>query len=404
MCKILCVDRILQRIRVFVTLICAGVAINCTLAQIPCDTIIVSSDTIQSDTLSLNLSDDEVADSVAFSQLPWWKQVLENGFRIHDPRIKYPKFPKFLLSIYDWGDRTFNSYDKDYVVGVGQNWKVMLKNYNWLETYMLMFAPRSRDMLHLNSNLYSDIGVYLSFMAVSVGYTANINSLAGGTSNDRHNLNLNFTCSRFSANFDYTSTKGNTTITHFGDYSDTHDLSYKFNDISHKSTSGELYYFLNHRRYSQAAAYCFSKYQLKSAGSAILGFAFNHQRINMDFSSLPDEMKDYLPSLASEYRFRYTDYGLLAGYAHNWVLHPRRWLANFTVIPSIGYRHAYSTSTEGSKSMLAANMRVRFAFVYNHRALFASLTGRFDGHMYFNSQYAFFNSIASISLIVGARF
>lgn len=345
-----------------------------------------------------------VADSVAFAHLPWWRQLLDSGFHIHDPRIDYPKFPRFLLKVYDWGDRTFNSYDSSYVVGTGKNWKIMNKNYNWAESYMLMFSPRSRDMLHIRSDIYNDVGVYLSFMAVSVGYTAKINSLLGSGDKNRRNLNFNFTCSRFSANFDYTSTQGNTHITHFGDYRRGQDFSYKFNDISHKSSTGELYYFFNYSRYSQAAAYHYSKYQLKSSGSAVLGFAFNHQRISMDFSSLPGDMKEALPTLADEYRFRYTDYGVLAGYVHNWVLYPRRWLMNITAIPSVGYRHSYSDSSEGRKNMVSSNLRARFSVVYNHRALFASLTGRFDAHLYFNSRYTFFNSIESLSLIVGARF
>ena len=37
-----------------------------------------------------------IADSVAFASMPWYKQLWENGFMIHDPRINYPKFPRFV--------------------------------------------------------------------------------------------------------------------------------------------------------------------------------------------------------------------------------------------------------------------------------------------------------------------
>ena len=343
------------------------------------------------------------ADSVEFSELPWWKQVMANGFRIHDPRINYPKFPRFCLAVYDWGDRTFNSYDTDYVVGTGNNWKFMTNNNNWMETYMLLFSAHSRDMLHLRSDVYCDIGAYISFMAVSIGYTAKLNDLFNRTNSNRHNFNFNFTCSRFSANYDYTSTSGSTKISHFGDYKGPL-LPYDFDAISHESTAGELYYFFNHRKYSQAAAYSFSKYQLKSAGTAILGFAFGYERISMDFSGLPEEMKPYLPSLQPVYTFRFADYALLAGYAHNWVLKPRRWLVNLTTLPSIGYRHNYSSSSVGSKNMLAGNFRLRFSLVYNHKGLFAALVGKMDANLYFNSQYAFFNSILSLSAKLGVRF
>lgn len=347
--------------------------------------------------------DKNKADSAAFAAMPWYQQLFKNGFRIHDPRVNYPKFPRFCLKVYDWGDRTFNSYDPEYVVGVGKNWKVLMKNYNWMESYMLMFSMHSRDMLHIRSNIFNDLGAYISFMAVSVGYTANVNALAGHESN-RSNLNFNFTCSRFTANIDILSTTGNTRITHFGKYNPGYNLNYRLDDIEHKALSGEFFYFFNHRKYSHAAAYCFSKYQLKGAGTAIIGLAFNNQRISINFSSLPEEMKQALPDLENLYRFRYTDYAIVSGYAHNWVLHPRRWLINLTTNPSIGFRHSYADSSEGSKTMLATNLRARFAFVYNHKALFASLSGRVDANLFFNSKYAFFNSTESVSLIVGARF
>ena len=75
-----------------------------------------------------------LADSIAFSRKPWYKQLLENGFRINDPQVNYPRFPRFLLSLYNWGDKTFNSYDPEYVVGVGKNWKITTKSYNWMES------------------------------------------------------------------------------------------------------------------------------------------------------------------------------------------------------------------------------------------------------------------------------
>lgn len=368
---------------------------------VPCDSSFQPDSLIE--TLIEEHTDDIYQDSAAFSRLPWYKQVVASGFRIHDPQIRYPAFARFALKVYDWGDRTFNSYDPQYVVATGKNWKAMLKSYNWMESYMMLFSIHSRDMLHIRSNIYNDLGIHLSFMAISLGYTAKVNNWAGQHSS-RSNFNFNFTCSRFAANLDIISTEGDTHITHFGKFSPGGNLNYRFNDITHKSLSGELYYFLNHRKYSQAAAYCFSKYQLKSAGSAIVGFAFNHQRIRMDFSSLPQDMKDFLPSLENLYRFRFTDYAILGGYAHNWAIRPARWLANITMVPSVGFRHSYSDSSTGSKNMLAANFRFRFSLVYNHRAFFSSLTGRVDTDLFFNSKYTFFNSTESLSMIFGMRF
>lgn len=383
-----------------------GETVLCMSDSLATNTVVVADTAaaVQPDDEAFDAWQQHMADSIAFAKLPWYRQLLANGFRIHDPHVNYPKFPRFILKVYDWGDRTFNSYDPSYVVGVGKNWKVTTKSFNWMESYMIMFSPKTRDMLHIRSYPYIDFGAYISFMALSVGYTAKMNDLFSGGKENRSNLNFNFTCSRLYANLDITSTNGNTLITHFGDYKDKEVLPYKFNDIRHSTVSGEAFYIFNYRKYSQAAAYCFSKYQLNSAGSWLLGFSFNNQNIDIDFSNLPDDMKEYLPDLENRYHYRYTDYDVCGGYAYNWALKPRQWLANITLFPAVGYRHTYHNSTDNRRHMIATSLHARFSFVYNHRALFASLTGRFDGHLYFNRNYTFFNAIESISLIVGARF
>lgn len=98
----------------------------------------------------------EPVDSADFEQLPWYKQLMNNNFRINDPRIRYPKFPKFCVDVYNWGDRTFNTYDTTYVVGTGKNWKAMLRSYNWMQSYAIYFSDK--EHLRLISNPYSDLG------------------------------------------------------------------------------------------------------------------------------------------------------------------------------------------------------------------------------------------------------
>jgi hypothetical protein len=331
----------------------------------------------------------------------WVAQLVENGFHINDPRINYSKFGRFCLNVYNWGDKTFNSYDPEYVVATGKNWKATAKTFNWGESCMLLF-PGSTSV-RMFSHLYSDLGASISFMAVSVGYTFNANELFRNPTNTRKNIDYSFTCARFAVDLNVTSTTGGMRITKFGNYN-LSGHSFDFNDISMKTSRINAYYFFNHSKYSQAAAYCFSKYQLKSAGSLIVGLNFMKQKIDLDFSKLPEDMVKYLPGDYSRYNFYYTDYNVMCGYGYNWVLYPRRWLVNITAIPSVGYKHSYEDSTDGSKDLFATNLKAMFSVVYNHRSLFASLTGRLDGNVYYGDRYTFLNSMESLSLIVGARF
>lgn len=334
----------------------------------------------------------------------WLDRLIKSGFRINDPRIGYPRFARFCVNVYNWGDRTFNSYDPDYVVGTGKNWKIIGKSYNWAQSYMLTFSRNTS--IRMISDVYSDIGAHLSFMAVSLGYDFNANELIGDPVANRTNFEFNFTCALFAANYQRSSTNGGAHVTKFGRFKPPGGgkLNFKFDGVSESSTVWDVYYFLNHRRYSQAAAYCYSKYQLRSAGSIIAGFNYTHQEIGLDFSQLPPDMLAYMPGDHQYYRFRYTDYDLLVGYAYNCVMKPRRWLFNVTALPSLGYKHSYEDSTEGRKDMLSTNIKLMLAFVYNHRSLFASAAVRFDGRVYYGNGYTFFNSTESLTFNIGARF
>lgn len=327
----------------------------------------------------------------------WVKQLIENGFHINDPSVAYPRFPRFLLKVYNWGDRTFNSYDPDYVVSTGKNWKLQGKSNNWMEALTMQF-PDNKVWMH--THLYADAGLALNFMAVSLSYFFNVNELLGVPTH-RSIWNFDFTCSRFAVNMLWQSCSGDMTITHFGDRSE--DIP--FNDASFDSFFLDAFYFFNHHRYSHAAAYCYSKYQLKSAGSWLAGFTYDTKDLRLDFSHLdiPVAQEDR-EMLLGDYHFHYSDYQLMGGYAHNWVVKPTRWTLNVTSLLSMGYRHSYADSYGSQRNMLANGIRVDLGAVYNHRALFIAGAVKFRGALFYTSKFIFFNYNLAMSATVGMRF
>lgn len=345
---------------------------------------------------------DSVAAAPDTTKKFWVRQLIDNGFHINAPGINYPRFPRFCLKVYNWGNRVFNTYDSTYVKPTGKNWKLLAKSYNWGESYVIAFPERMRVLMM--SDVNADVGGYICFMAVSVGYMFNANHIFAHQSNPRHNFNFNFTCALFSADLYYTKTNGGVKIKRFGDYQDGHHISVPFDAISNTTLNTRLTYFFNHRRYSHAAAYCFSKYHLKSAGTWIIGAATSRQEINMDFASLPSDMLAYLPVKQFYYNFKYRDYNITGGYAHNWVLYPRRWLINLTALPAIGYKHTNRNSSVGSQDMFSTNITILSSAVYNHRDLFCAAQVRFDGYVYFGRPFTFLNSQESLLVTVGVRF
>ncbi len=333
----------------------------------------------------------------------WVRQLIESGFHINDPRIKYPAFPRFALKVYNWGDHTFNHYDSTYVESTGKNWKAQLKNETWMRTYFMQL--RDRSTVHITSRLYDDPSINLSFMAVSIGYTFNINRLVGDDTK-RNRFDFNFTCSRFAVNYWKQSINGGAVIRKFGNYEHGHHLSYKFNDIDVDDSHLDLYYFINNQKYSQAAAYCFSKYQLRSASTWIVGLTYDRHNMRLDFNSLPSDMLDALPTLQRNYHFQSTDYCFLAGYARNWVLSPRKWILNLTVLPFLGYKHTSTAdpSNRDIRNMISTNLSGMGSVVYNHKGLFLSMQVRFNGFLSMSNNLTFFNSNQMLTAISGFRF
>ena len=308
----------------------------------------------------------------------WWRALKHGKVDFNDSTMGYPKFVMFCYKTYIWGDRTFNSYDSAYVKPTGKNWKLILKSDNWVDSY-IGHPVKGVDQI-MNSRLVSNIGVSLSFMAVSVGYSVNVSNLLHG-SNLSNKVDFSFTCARFAADAYYWENNNEINVTYRIKNSGEGLHKLKQPGVSRKAMGLTAYYFFNNRRYAQAAAYCFSKYQKRSAGSWLAGFSLQHFDVSFDVEQFSDEARAYFQSLSEVPRILYNDYCLLFGYGHNWVL-GRKWLLNTTVTPYLGYRYNHFHHDDHMASAVSLNIRVRTAAVYNHKNYFVGFQGFADHHRY----------------------
>lgn len=330
----------------------------------------------------------------------WWRAMKHGKIDFNDSTIHYPKFVRFCYHTYIWGDRTFNSYDSAYVQSTGKNWKLILKSDNWADSYI--GRPFKDVNLIMNSNLVSNIGVSLSFMAVSLGYSVSVtNLLHGGKVSNK--ADFSFTCARFTADAYYWENRDKTNVIYTDKVADVHRHKFKQSGISRKAMGVTAYYFLNNRRYSQSAAYCFSKYQKRSAGSWLLGVSLQHFDVKFDVEQLPEEAREYIPTQEDAPRILYNDYCVLFGYGQNWVL-SRKWLLNLTVTPYFGYRYNHFHTDDSMASALSINLRGRMAVVYNHKQFFMGLQGYADHHRYKTKNSRLVNSTLDFVALAGIRF
>ena len=331
----------------------------------------------------------------------WWHLLKKGQLNLADTTVVYPKFLKFCVGVYNWADHFFNSYDPEYVVGTGHRWKARLVNENWTDSYALRFRNHSANMRMLSS-LNDNIGAYIHYMAVSVGYSIDLNTVFNGKKTDHTRFETNFNCALFNFDLYYYKSSG-TKIRQFNGFAGNRLINKDFPGVTSSNFGVSVYYFLNNKKYSQGAAYNFSKFQKKSAGSWMFGLTYSNLDISMQFDKLDEDLKPLFPFPNDFLHLHYYSYCALFGYGYNWVWHPK-WLFNITVTPSIGFNHCYEDSSDGSGEQFALNIHGRTSLTYNHRSLFCSLIGKITGNWYISKNLSLFNAIEYFSLNVGFRF
>ena len=212
-----------------------------------------------------------------------------------------------------------------------------------------------------------------------------------------------FNCARFNLDLSYNRNAGGTYVRTLGYYKRGHLFKSYFPGLDMTNLSIDLYYYFNNYRYANGAAYYFSKFQKKSAGSFMLGFSYAYEDISFDFDQLEDNLKPYLTTEEMLLRFHYYSYCLLTGYGYNWVLN-RHFLYNVSVMPSIGVIRCYEDSSDGGGALLSLNIKGRMSLTYNKDDFFTCLIVKGDGKWYKTGRLSAFNAIENFSLSVGVRF
>ncbi len=332
----------------------------------------------------------------------WWWNRLRNGTLVmKDTSVIYPRFLGFCVNVYNWADRTFNSYDSEYVEGTGKRWKAIVKSDNWSDGYAMNLR---HDMpITMTSDIYCSLGFYLQYMAVSVGYSLDMSNIIGNKPMLHKKFGAGFNCSLFSIEVYYHENTGGAFLRTFGDYKKGKWLHEEFPGVSVIKYGVDAYYFFNHNRYSQGAAYNFSKYQRKSAGSFIIGFNYGNHNISLDFERLPENLLPYLNIPNQKYRFHYHNFCLMGGYGYNFVF-AKNWILNATAMPMVGLNRSFLDSLEGKQDMLSLGVKAKTALTWNIQNFFLSVQAVFDGSWYRSSDYSLFSTFDHFSANVGVRF
>lgn len=316
-----------------------------------------------------------------------------------DSIAEWGKFPRFCVNTYRWGDRFFNSYDSTYVVGTGTKFNVKATTDSWLDAYQFSLPDNQRVEMH--SDPSTSVGAYITYLAVSLGYDINVSSLFGGVKDARSRYRFGFDCSLLSVEMYWENNDVGTKIKRFGPY---RHINMDFNGVKVGSWGIDAYYFFNHKKYSQAAAFNFSKIQRKSQGSFYAGLSIYSQNYNFDFSSLPADMLQLLPLHWTNhtYKVKTHNYGFRLGYGYNWVV-GRNWIVCGSVSPTVGLKKGFINSDVEKTSFSLFN-HVKLSGVWNHGRWFVGIVGKVDMAIVNDRKTMFLGANISLSTAVGWRF
>ena len=319
-----------------------------------------------------------------------------------DSIAEWGKFPRFCVNTYRWGDKFFNGYDTTYVKGTGYKFNVKLTSDSWVDAYNFELPNDKR--IFMRGDPSSSLGIYLSYLAVSVGYDMNLSKIFGGIDRSRERWRFGFNCSLLAAEVYYSRNDVGTTITRFGDKHHPQKYDQPFNGVNNNTWGLDAYYFFNHKEYSEAAAFSYSRVQIKSQGSFHTGLSIYAQKLDFNFSSLPIDMKSQLPSgwLGYRYHVNTNNYALRFGYGYNWVF-ARGWLLGVSESPVIGIRHGFINS-DTEKVSLSIYNRLKAAVVWNSGRWFAGINGRFDVAILSDKESVYAGGVGSVEAVIGCRF
>lgn len=321
-----------------------------------------------------------------------------------DTIASWGKFPKFCIKTYRWGDKFFNTYDSAYVTGTGKRFNIKLRTESWTDFYNFFFDEEPKTRMSLISNPTTSAGFWLTYMAVSVGYDMNVGKYFGG-GDMRRKWSIQFNCSLFAADAYFSRNDVGSTITRLGPSGHIHKTDIDFSGINNSSWGLDLYYFFNHKKYSQAAAFAFSKIQLKSSGSFYAGLSFWGLEYDFNFNILPDDIKIQIPLQQYDYYYRTksNNYALRLGYGYNWVFH-RGWTFAISESPIIGVRRGWLLNFNEERVSLSFYNRLRASLVYNKGKWFMGGIFRMENALFYDRTHTMLGSIISFEASIGYRF
>ena len=314
--------------------------------------------------------------------------------------------------------KEFSAVDTNYVEPQRYNYMLMMQNTNTYEVYRI--STKDGNTIRLAPGPSVKVGPYFGWRWIFLGYTVQVNHLAGDKSKKEFDLSLYSTQIGIDLFYRRTGSDYKIRTMNFGDDVDTGAMKGVAFDGIHASITGfNIYYIFNHRKFSYPAAFNQSTVQRRSCGSLLVGIGFTKHSLDVDWGKLYDLTADYLgeevaaehinPDLTSG-KITYSDTSVSAGYGYNWVF-ARNCLFASSLSLALGYKQTKSDTEENGRSRHdfdISNFNIdgqgRFGLVWNNTKWFVGSSVILHAYNYDKKEFSTNNIFGSLNIYVGFNF
>ena len=217
-----------------------------------------------------------------------------------------------LLQPLKWIGRNWSAYDPSYSTPSFYDWSIQLQNTTSAE-YMSM--DNSLLKMDMRSRISQRVGPYIGWRWLFYGFTIDLNAdniFKGSKRKNEFTLSINSNLfnidlirRRTGGDFMLRNLNTRGTSTYDTDMANNNGIG---DHISYDLEGININYFVNHRKYSNPAAFSNGAIQFKSVGSPIVGIGYTHQKLN---NTIGNSFVDYAAMKQGRIINDYSDYFLL---------------------------------------------------------------------------------------------
>ena len=307
--------------------------------------------------------------------------------------------------------------DSVYIEPNHYDWTVMLQNTNFFQLvgFSADDAATGKQTLSFSPRPSCKIGPYVGWKWIFLGYSIDVSrpKSAGKVTE----LSLSIYTNKVGGDILYLKNTNSFHIRRMSGFEDIDSRQFRgmdFNGLSTYTLSVNAYYVFNNKKFSYPAAYNQSTQQKRSAGSFLLGFRYDHQRMNFDYTQLPaefiydEEGNERVPDELKFKNLTYSSYCINGGYAYNWVF-AKDWLLAASLTPAIGIKllkgeHLTGQSFVNGVKHFSFDLVGRAGIVWNNSRLFAGASYVTHFYNYRRSHFSMTNSVNYLNIYVGINF